>query len=636
MRRLMLRMKPERFDHIVAAISLFRPGPMDNISEFLDRMHGRKEVSYHHPDLEPILKETYGVLVYQEQIIRIAGELAGFPPGEADMIRKAVAKKKRELMDKYRAKFINGAMTRGYSLEVCEAIWGDIEFFARYGFNKAHAADYAVITCQTAFLKAHYPVEYMTALMSVERNNTEKVAIYLAEARRLDIEVAPPTINKASLDFVIESDGQQPVIRYGLGAIKNVGASPIEHILDDRRKSGPFESLAEFCERVDLRRVGKRALESMIKVGVFDSWGTRPQLLDSLDRIIGHSGTTHEAAAAGQMSLFGGSSGINLDINVELLKSPSELKSIDNRDVLNWEKELIGVYISEHPLTRYLDLMSEMATTPILELDINMNGRSVALLGLITYLRTHVTKKGAAMAFGTLEDLHSSIELLFFPQAWAKFKDEIEIDQVYLVRGKVRIENEDRAKVVVDSIESNLSRSHPSEVDLSGSPESPFTDGKNAEESDSHDELFFSDEGQRPVIDREGPNNLPPPPLVFDEAAPSFIEDNKIEKNIVIDPSEKSAVKIETASIDLESEIIHHDEPKRIVVVDIAPVSDWREACRLLVRMANEYSGRDSLRIRLTGHDIAMDFPNQNTLYCPNLVDEMHKLPAVTGIEALK
>ncbi|MDT8307058.1 MAG: DNA polymerase III subunit alpha, partial [Anaerolineae bacterium] len=191
MRRLMMEMKPTRFDHIIAAISLYRPGPMDNIPEYIQRMHGQTKVTYHHPDLEPILADTYGILVYQEQIIRIAAELAGYEPGEADMIRKAVAKKKRKLMEQHRLKFTEGAMANGYSQAVCDAIWGDIEFFARYGFNKAHAADYAVITCQTAFLKAHYPVEYMAALLSVERHNTDKVATYLADARRMNIRVAP-------------------------------------------------------------------------------------------------------------------------------------------------------------------------------------------------------------------------------------------------------------------------------------------------------------------------------------------------------------------------------------------------------------------------------------------------------------
>ncbi len=329
---------------------------MENIPEYIARMHGEKVVTYHHPDLEPILQDTYGIVVYQEQIIRIAAELAGYSPGEADMIRKAVAKKKQDLMDKHRVQFTEGALARGYSKEICEAIWGDIEFFARYGFNKAHAADYAVITCQTAFLKAHYPVEYMTALLSVERNNTDKVATYLAETRRMGISVAPPHINRSELDFSIEGTNDRPVIRYGLGAIKNAGSAAIELILEERKANGPIESLSDLCERVDLRRVGKRAVESMIRVGVFDDWGSRPQLLDSLDRMVGHSGKIHDAAAIGQMSLFGGTVGAELNISVELLRPESKLKKVDQREILQWEKDLVGVYISEHPVSRYLEV----------------------------------------------------------------------------------------------------------------------------------------------------------------------------------------------------------------------------------------------------------------------------------------
>jgi DNA polymerase-3 subunit alpha len=548
-------------------------------------------------------------------------------------------------MDEHRAKFINGAMTRGYSQDVCEAIWGDIEFFARYGFNKAHAADYAVITCQTAYLKAHYPVEYMTALMSVERNNTEKVANYLAEARRLDIEVAPPTINKASLDFDIEGDGLRPVIRYGLGAIKNAGTGAIELILKEREENGPFTSLAEFCERVDLRRVGKRALESMIKVGVFDEWGTRPQMLDSLDRVIGHSGTTNDAAAAGQLSLFGGSTGMNLDVDIELLRPAAELKTIDRREVLNWEKELIGVYISEHPLNHYLNLMSEMATTPSIELDISLNGRSVVLLGLITYLRSHVTKKGAAMAFGNLEDLHGTVELIFFPQTWAKFKEDVELDQVYLVRGKVRIENEVRAKVVVDSIESSLSLSQQTDIDLNRSPESTSVKGRNdvVIEVNNDSNVFY--ETAPPAVEvGEADNQIPhlppqprPPPMPdLDDAPDLWMNVEQLGQDVKNAQSEEHGLTKEVLTADLLSPDIGSEEPMRAVVVDIEPVSDWQEACRLLVSMANKYNGRDSLRIRLVGHDIAMDFPNQNTLYCPNLVDEMRKLSAVIGVVANK
>ncbi|MCK5923613.1 MAG: DNA polymerase III subunit alpha, partial [Methylococcales bacterium] len=306
MRRLMMDMKPTRFDHIIAVISLYRPGPMENIPEYIRRMHAviydndLDVVEYHTPELEPILKDTYGILVYQEQIIRIASDLAGYAPGDADMIRKAVAKKKQKLMDEHRAKFTDGAMAKGLSREVCDAIWGDIEFFARYGFNKAHAADYAKVTCQTAFLKAHYPVEYLAAMLSVERDNTDKVRRYFAEAKSLGIEISPPHINYSGLDFTISDSDDETVIRFGLGAIKNAGEAALNLVLNERDENGTFSSLQDLCDRVDLKRVGKRALEYMIKARVFAEWGSMPQFLEALPRMMSDSGKTHAAAAVGQ------------------------------------------------------------------------------------------------------------------------------------------------------------------------------------------------------------------------------------------------------------------------------------------------------------------------------------------------
>jgi DNA polymerase-3 subunit alpha len=268
MRRVLMNMRPTQFDHIIATISLFRPGPMEYIDDYIDRMHGRKPVEYRHPSLEPILKETYGIIVYQEQIIRLLTDVAGYSAPDADLVRRAVGKKKRAALLRHRSSFVKGAVEHGgLPRETAEAIFGDIEYFARYGFNKAHGADYAVLTCQTAYLKAKYPVEYMAALLSVERHNVEKVGLLIAECRRMEIEVLPPDINGSGLDFTIEeqADGT-PTIRFGMGAIKNVGEGPVETILA-AREAGSFRDLDDFCRRVDMRHVNRRALESLIKVG---------------------------------------------------------------------------------------------------------------------------------------------------------------------------------------------------------------------------------------------------------------------------------------------------------------------------------------------------------------------------------
>jgi len=494
MRKLMMDMKPQRFDHIIAAISLFRPGPMENIPEYIRRMHamlfeGKDIAVYHAPELKPILEDTYGILVYQEQIIRIAAELAGYEPGEADMIRKAVSKKKRDLMDQHKAQFTAGAMQRGFSQEVCDAIWGDIEFFARYGFNKAHAADYAVICGQTAYLKAHYPVEYITALLTVDHADTEKVAKYVADARRLGITVAPPSLNRAQLDFTIEDSyaegpgskgarargsksgaadaffspaslrpgspaANRATIRYGMAAIKNAGEGAVQSIIDEREANGPFRDPVDLAERIDLRRIGKRALESMVKVGVFDEWGTRPQLLDALDRMIGHSGSTHAAAAAGQMTLFGGNGG-NFKVAVNLMRSDKDVPGIERRQLLDWEKELIGVYLTEHPLQQRLGDLQSIVTARTGEIDAAWNGKAVTLAGLVVGSRTTNTKKGQAMAFVTLEDLDGKVDLVFFPKVWAACRELVQTNQILVVRGQVQAQNES-ISILVNSAQTKL------------------------------------------------------------------------------------------------------------------------------------------------------------------------------------
>ncbi len=313
MTRMLTDMKPTRFRHIIAAISLFRPGPIEYIPAYIRRMHGEEEVSYHHPLLEPILSETYGIIVYQEQIMQIASQLFGYELGEADMMRKAVAKKKEKELRKHRAKFMKQGPERGVPAGVAEQIYDDIEFFARYGFNKSHAADYAVLTMQTAFLKAHFPHEYMAALLTIERGDTAKVGQYIVDCRRMSIDVLPPDINRSGHDFIIEDqvDGAR-AIRYGMSAIKNVGDGSVEAILSARADS-PFRDLTDFCQRVDLRAVGKRALECLIKVGALDSFADRVQMLELLDRLMSYSSSLHKAADVGQMSLFGESTGVTLD-----------------------------------------------------------------------------------------------------------------------------------------------------------------------------------------------------------------------------------------------------------------------------------------------------------------------------------
>jgi|GEM_PF-152342 len=673
MRRLMMEMQPRRFDHIIAAISLYRPGPMENIPEYIRRMHaaltGEDAVSYHTPELEPILRDTYGVLVYQEQIIRIAADLAGYEPGEADMIRKAVGKKKKDLLDKQRAKFIEGGMANGLSREVLEAIWGDIEFFARYGFNKAHAADYAKVTCQTAFLKAHYPVEYLTAMLSVERDNTEKVRRYFAEAHSLGIDIAPPDVNLSALDFTIEDTAARPLIRFGLGAIKNAGEAALNLIIVDREANGPFKDLQELCDRVDLRRVGKRALEYMIKARVFDAWGTVSQFLEALERIVGESGKTHEATAVGQMSLFGALNGLGAaQLSANLLKPPDALEAVPHKQLLEWEKEALGVHVSEHPLERPLALLQPHTSCEIGEISPLMNGKAVRVAGMISQLRPLTTKKGDPMAFGVLEDLTHKIEVVFFPRTWKEVRADVHVDQVMLITGKVQIKD-DQVNLIVDRVTTNLEVAQDADAARAPRRSPP---GNRPSYGAANDPNAAA--GQRrpapqfapPAVETAGFAGAPPPPPNFEadwdapdawdapddwgappapapEPAPVKRVAETASALVTETPASPAPIPPTEPIVKTESVVTTRsgkqvkvtgvgEQRRRTVVVEIKPVGNWQEACRRAVKLAGDFQGEDSFSLRLAGQGLAMDFPNQNTAFCDGLVEALERLPGVSRV----
>jgi DNA polymerase-3 subunit alpha len=463
MRNVLTSMKPSRFEDVIAAIALYRPGPMQFIDEYIACMHGERQPKFAHPSLEPILGPTYGICVYQEQIIQILTNVAGYSAGEADLVRRAVGKKKEKELIKHRGIFVKGAMEHsGLDQAAAESIFDAIEYFANYGFNKAHSADYAVITCQTAYLKARYPVEYMTALLTVEQHNTEKVGLLVAECRRMGIPVLPPDINRSGQGFLIEDTVEGTAIRFGLGAVKNVGSGPVEAIIEAREAGGPFESLDDFCQRVDLRRVNRRALECLIKVGCLDCFGGRAALLAGMDQILAISQTTHRARDVGQMSLFdmmGESSMIATAIELTPIPDPPR------KEVLNWEKELMGLYLSEHPLQRILNTLQDSITFSG-EIDEAMNGHRVALAGIVVWVRQIVTKKGDPMAFVGLEDLQGAIELVVFPRTYDKVRELLQEDKLLFVQGRVDAQGRE-PKIICDQIQDHLDRPRPAH---NGSP----------------------------------------------------------------------------------------------------------------------------------------------------------------------
>jgi DNA polymerase III subunit alpha len=456
MRRWLLQMKPKELANVIAMVALFRPGPMEFIPSYIRRMHGQEPVEYRHPALEPILKETYGITVYQEQIMYTAMKLAGYSASEADNLRKGVAKKKADVLLKHRQTFVKGAMENGIPEDIANQIFDDWEAFARYGFPKGHAADYGVIAVQTAYLKLHYPVEYMTALLSVSKNQTEKVALYVADSRRMNIEVRPPDVNNSGWDFTIEDcpdtekPGEcKPGIRFGLGAVKNVGHTPVAAILTARGDQ-PFKDLNDFARRVDLRQVGKRALESLVKVGALDSFGTRPSLLSALDRIVAVSASHFRAIESGQMSLFGAHTGITENIDLPLVNT-----EITRREILNWERELLGLYVSDHPLSPVMELLSQTVSHFSGQLGEAALDEKVRVAGLITRMRNYTTKTGKAMGFVTLEDVQGVVELVVFPRTWEQVEKEISVEDIVLVDG--RVDNaQAEPKILVDRITKDL------------------------------------------------------------------------------------------------------------------------------------------------------------------------------------
>lgn len=445
MTRWLLEMKPQNLSNIIAMVALFRPGPMKLIPDYIRRMHGEEKVTYHHPLLEKTFNETYGIPIYQEQIMLAVMDLAGYKAADADDLRKAISKKKKEEIAKHRKKFIDGAVANGVAEETAVTIFNEWEDFARYGFNKSHAADYGMISVETAYLKCHFGVEFMTALLSVTKSDTDKVAFYVADARTMGIDVLPPDVNCSGWDFTIEdlADGRG-AIRFGMGAVKNVGQAPVDMILE-AQKDGPFKDLNDFVRRVDLHKVGRRSLECLIKVGALDSLGSRRALLEAIDSMISISNSHFRAAECGQMSIFGTVAGVEEEIYL-----PSGI-TLDRKQQLEWEKELIGLYVSDHPITPYLPLIRERVTHFSQDLPEATNKQKVVVAGLVSRIRTLMTKTGNQMAFATIEDIQGLIELVIFPRAWEKMGALVQVDSVILVEGKVDLEKAD-PKVLVDTI----------------------------------------------------------------------------------------------------------------------------------------------------------------------------------------
>ncbi len=521
MRRWMMQMKPHALENAVAMVALFRPGPMDFIPKYIDRMHGKEQVTYAHPLLENIFKETYGIPVYQEQLMSAVMQVAGYSASEADDLRKAIAKKIEGKLKKHRKKFVEGAVGQGIDEKVAEGIFSEWENFARYGFNKAHAADYGLIAVQTAYLKVHFPVEYMTALLSVSQGDTDKVAFYVADCHRMGLPTLPPDINVSQWDFSVQDrEGTDPAIRFGLGAIKNVGQAAIEVILRGRGDA-PFANLLDFAHRADLRQVGKRALECLVKAGALDTFGSRHALLEAVDQIISTSGAHFAAKEAGQMTFFEGAA-MEQQIILVVKEDGNEFV---RRERLNWERELIGLYVSDHPLNPMMKELAAVVTHFSSQLSVLEPNERVRVAGLVKSFRSFQTKRGKEMAFVTIEDPQGIVDLVLFPTVWERFAGLVQYDKLIIVEGKLDAQNNE-GKILVEKVDNQLSI-----VVLSGGA-LPITAA--AEPAAPVPQAVVA---QRPVLAKPAPaddfappewsmHDMPEPPETFPQDWEVLIEDH--------------------------------------------------------------------------------------------------------------
>ena len=431
MRDILRRYQPDRLEDLIALNALYRPGPMDMIDDFIDRKHGRKQVQYDLPQLKQVLEETYGVMVYQEQVMQIANLVAGYSLGEADLLRRAMGKKKVDEMQAQRERFRQGALAKNLNAKKAERVFDQMEKFAGYGFNKSHSAAYAYVAYLTAYLKANYPKEFMSALLTSETGNTTKVVKYINECRDMGIKVLPPDINSSDLNFT--PDGEN--IRFGMGAVKNVGAGAVEAIIAARQKNGgPFTSLFKLCETADISAINKRVLESLIKAGALDGFhGHRAQLTAVLDGAI-EAGQRHwKDKASGQSGLFGEMFATEEQADPPLPKVKDWLP----KEKLTGEKELLGFYVSGHPLDAYLDKVTELRSHSTQALEGLEKGTEVRLCGMLTSLARRRTKEGKAWASCQIEDLEGNIDAMVFATAFESINAKLEEDKAFLIKAKV-------------------------------------------------------------------------------------------------------------------------------------------------------------------------------------------------------
>ena len=610
MQQMLRGMRPRAFENIVAAISLYRPGPMDYIPSYCRRMHGEEEVVPLHPRLEPILQETYGICVYQEQIMQIAGELFGYELGEADLMRRAVSKKKAEDLNRHRAIFIERGPKNGIPADTASAIFDMIAEFANYGFNKSHAADYAVITVQTAYLKSQYPEEFMTAILSVQCHDLSKVSSVLEECRRLNISILPPDIGRSHIDFDIETgaDGKR-AIRFGLAAVRNASYFATRELIDQRGQQ-PFENLSDFIQRIDLRKYGRRSLESLVKVGALDAFGTRASLLQALDGILSASSKHHHDLEVGQHQMFGD----NGDHSHDLLDDFRHVDEVALRERLRWEKELLGFYLTGRPVDRYREQLASMNLQAIADIrdPAQATPEQVRVAGEVTALRRLTTKKGDPMAILSLEDWHDSaatMEVVLFPETLAKVSEtfarasdastprQLAVGEIVMISGRFD-ESRGDAQIIADGLRLDFSAA----ADI---PQQPGDEPAWAQMDEPPPEAFHE---PPPDAFPQPPSDAAPPPAASQDE-PAWANGD-------------SALKLPDDEADAPA------RPPGAIAVTLVATGDHDKDRRRLKRIHNcfvKHPGPDSSTIIIQRGETrtALRFPEHNTDICDDLQQEL-------------
>ncbi len=613
MTRHLVQMQPTKLDHIIAMVALYRPGPMGFIPSYIARMKGKEKITYKHPMLEPILRETFGIAIYQEQIMQATMKLAGYSASEADMLRKIISKKKVLELEKHHQKFVEGAVKNGIDEKIADDIFTEWEGFAHYGFNKSHAADYGVIAIQTAFLKTHYPLEYMTALLSQSKNDTDKIALYVSDSRSMGLEVESPDVNHSGWDFEIEDqEGRASVIRFGLGAIKNVGFNPVE-IIVNAREDGVFVDINDFAQRVDLRKVGRRTLESMIRVGALDSFGSRCAILEGIDRITGVSECHFRAKECGQLTFFGTVEGLQEEIMLP------RTTTINKKDQLGWEKELLGLYLSDHPLSAYLPFIKGRITHYTSQLGEAEHKSDVIVGGSIEDIRTIITKKGDEMAFARLADVQGNVELVIFPRIWKKFGEQIRMDGVLFAKGKV---DTDRSapKILVDYIE---------KIDLDGIASADM----HISESDvSRSNLEIDNERHRNSDLKTETDRWDDPVFSNTSDSENISEISSDDMYSEVDKDQKSRVEVEDGGEGYQP-FIEKTKIQKCKVIEITlngTGSKQKDTRRLrqIYGILTSIPGNDQFAFlcKENGQIYRFDFPNDSTAVNDSLVNELNGL----------